>query len=62
MKIRSKTFLMYIVALIILAVFGAFTWWAQANISPQLGIFFAFILGYAVAVIVVFYLLRGYGA
>jgi uncharacterized membrane protein len=62
MKIRSRTFLMYIVALIVFAAFAAFIWWAQANVSPQLGVFFGFIFGYAVAVIVIFYLLRGYGA
>jgi len=62
MKIRSRTFLMYVLALVVLATFGAFTWWAQANVSPQLGIFFGFMLGYAVAIIVIFYFLRGHGA
>jgi len=62
MKIRSRSFLMFIAALIVFAAFGVFIWWAQATVSPQLGIFFGFMLGYAAAIVVIFYLLRGSGA
>jgi hypothetical protein len=53
--------LKYIAGIVVLTMFGIFTVWAQQNISPQLGVFFGFVLGYAIAVFVLFWILGRYG-
>jgi hypothetical protein len=58
-KVRAS--LKYVAGIIVLTGFGAFTWYAQAYISPQLGIFFGFALAYASAVFALFYILGRYG-
>ena len=58
-KVRAS--LKYVAGIIVLTGFGAFTWYAQAFISPQLGIFFGFVLAYMSAVFVLFYILGRYG-
>jgi uncharacterized membrane protein len=57
----GKTELKYIIGIVILILMGYFTFWAQQNISPQLGIFFGFVTGYVAAVLVFFYILGRYG-
>jgi hypothetical protein len=58
-KVRAG--LKYVAGIIVLTGFGAFTWYAEAYVSPQLGIFFGFALAYMSAVFVLFYLLGRYG-
>jgi hypothetical protein len=58
-KVRAG--LKYVAGIIVLTGFGTFTWYAQAYISPQLGIFFGFALAYASAVFALVYILGRYG-
>jgi hypothetical protein len=51
----------YIAGIVVLILLGVWAYWSQQNISPQLGIFFSFILGYAIAVFVLFWVLGRYG-
>jgi phosphoglycerol transferase MdoB-like AlkP superfamily enzyme len=58
-KIRAS--LKYVAGIIVLTGFGVFTWYAEAYISPQLGIFFGFALAYMAAVLALIYILGRYG-
>jgi hypothetical protein len=53
--------LKYFAAVIVLIGFGSIAWYASANVSPKLGVFFGFIAAYLVVVIVFFYILGRYG-
>jgi hypothetical protein len=53
--------LKYLVVIIVLTGCGALTWYAEANIAPQLGIFFGFVLAYVAAVLVLMYILGRHG-
>jgi hypothetical protein len=58
---RIRANLKYVAGIIILTVFGTLTWYAQVYISPQLGIFFGFVLAYLAAVVALFYVLGRHG-
>jgi hypothetical protein len=58
---RIRANLKYLAGIIVLTGFGAFTWYAQAYVAPQLGVFFGFLLAYAAAVLVLFYILARHG-
>jgi hypothetical protein len=58
---RIRANLKYLGGIIVLTGFGAFTWYAEANIAPQLGIFFGFVLAYIAAVFALFYVLGRHG-
>lgn len=61
LRIRIKERLKYIGSIAAMTGFGCATWYAEETISPQLGIFFGFILGYVIAVFVLFGVLGRYG-
>ena len=52
----------YFAGIIALILLGIFAYYMQATVSPLLGVFFGFMLGYAIAVLVVFWILGRYGA
>jgi hypothetical protein len=53
--------LKYLVVITILTGFGALAWYAEANVAPQLGIFFGFVLAYVAGVFVLLYILGRHG-
>jgi hypothetical protein len=61
LKFRMRANLKYVAGIIVLTGFGAFTWYAQAYVSPQLGVFFGFVLAYLAAVLTLFYVLGRHG-
>jgi hypothetical protein len=57
LRFRVRASLKYVAGIIVLTGFGAFTWYAEAYVSPQLGVFFGFMLAYMAAVLALFYFL-----
>jgi hypothetical protein len=58
-KVRAG--LKYVGGIIALTGFGAFTWYAGAYVSPQLGVFFGFVLAYVSVVFALVTILGRYG-
>lgn len=58
-KVRAG--LKYVAGIVSLTAFGAFTWYAEAYVSPQLGVFFGFVLAYVSAVFALVIILGRYG-
>jgi hypothetical protein len=61
LKFTMRVNLKYVTGIIVLTGFGAFTWYSQAYVSPQLGVFFGFVLAYLAAVLTIFYVLGRHG-
>jgi hypothetical protein len=61
LKFRIRTSLRYVIGVVILTGFGAFTWYAAENVAPELGIFFGFVLAYMAAVLALFYIIGRHG-
>jgi hypothetical protein len=61
LRFRIRANLKYFAAITVLTGFGAIAWYAEAYVSPALGVFFGFIAAYLAAVIVFFYILGRYG-
>jgi hypothetical protein len=61
LKFRIRSNLKYVAGIIMLTGFGAFTWYAQEYVAPQLGVFFGFLTAYVAGVVVLFYILGRYG-
>lgn len=59
-RFRLRVNLKYVAGIIVLTGFGAFTWYAEAYVSPQLGVFFGFVVAYMAAILTLFYILGRY--
>jgi len=58
---RIRANLKYFVGILGLSGLGVITWYSEAYIAPQLGVFFGFVMAYIAAVFVLFYILGRYG-